>query len=383
LAQLDSPSTPLRIALITNNFTPYSGGVVSSISTLAQGLINKGHTVYIITLEFLDNHSDDPDYVVRLPSPIRFMYKNNHMAVPWRPALSLTQFLHKHAIDIVHTHHPFLLGIAGLRAARSCSLPTIFTYHTIYEEYIHYVPFFQHITKQAVKQMVSSYCNYVNHIIAPSSTIKRMLQVHHSTPISVIPSAIDSVFIHPHVPVKQMVKPIKLLCVSRFVHEKNLFPLFTLCKLLGAEYQLTFAGYGELEDALRAYTQTHLPKDKVFFVIRPTKQELAHLYKTHHLFLFTSTTDTQGLVLAEAMAAGTPVIALDGPGQRDIIKDGYNGFVCYSTQDIARHITHLTNNSALYANLQQGAHQTSKRYTINIFVADILKVYLKQDTFFD
>src|SRR5688572_25186753 len=118
------------IFFITNNYTPYSGGVVHAINATVKGLQDQGHIVFIITLTFLPNHSNDPECFIRLSCPIRFSYKNNHMALPWRPNYQLEQLIKKYKPDIFHIHHPFLLGKSALYVARKNKIPCIFTYHT-------------------------------------------------------------------------------------------------------------------------------------------------------------------------------------------------------------------------------------------------------------
>src|SRR5438445_2313782 len=126
----------MRIFFVTNNYTPYCGGVISSITATSDALRAQGHEVFIITLDFLGKNDKpqaqsalvtaDPDYVIRITCPIKFMYKKNHMAIPWRPTHAITQLLKKYKPDIVHVHHPFLLGVSALRAARAYDVPCIF-----------------------------------------------------------------------------------------------------------------------------------------------------------------------------------------------------------------------------------------------------------------
>src|SRR5436189_6357245 len=100
----------MRIIFVTNNYTPYSGGLVSSIDATVQELRAQGHNVLIITLNFLgDLHKAEND-LIRITCPIRFMYKKNHMAIPWRPTHELLSIAKQFSPDIIHVHHPFLLG---------------------------------------------------------------------------------------------------------------------------------------------------------------------------------------------------------------------------------------------------------------------------------
>lgn len=186
----------MRIMFITNNYTPYSGGVVSSIKATTQQLQNKGHQVQIVSLDFSGASYDDPDYVIRVKSPIRFFYKANHMAIPWRPTHTIKKLIKLYMPDIVHVHHPFLLGVSGLQAAHSFDIPCVFTYHTLYQEYAHYIPLPGIITQPLIQHTVEQFCLSVDGIIAPSTAIKESVRKQGViTPVEVIPSALQTFFL--------------------------------------------------------------------------------------------------------------------------------------------------------------------------------------------
>src|SRR5579872_5996916 len=166
----------LRIAMVTNNYTPYSGGVVNSINSHVQALQDLGHEILIITLDFLGSQHRDPPYVKRVPCPIKFIYKNNHMAVPWRADHHVLELLQEFKPSIIHSHHPALLGMSACHVARLLSIPVVFTYHTLYEDYAHYAPLPERMTRPVIKKVVHDYCCSVDGIIAPSEPIRQMLE---------------------------------------------------------------------------------------------------------------------------------------------------------------------------------------------------------------
>ena len=359
----------MRISFITNNYTPYSGGVVHAIQATIAELQKQGHEVQLITLNFLRLHND-PEWVFRIPSLFHFCYKQNHGAIPWRPTYYLNKYLTDFKPDIIHLHHPFLLGALGLKWAQKHQIKTIFTHHTIYDAYLHYVPFLGRLLKPLLKKQIARFCAQVDRVIVPSS----MMQSYISTHSIVLASGIRSTFSAQSFTSKLYKKPYQLLYVGRFTKEKNVPLLFDLMTKLSEEYELTLVGYGTEFTYLNwyAYKKCMLFKERVRFIVKPDLLTLIDQYKMAHFFLFPSQTDTQGLVLAESMACSTPVIAIDGPGQRDII-DGSNGIIVadkYQMRDAIQSI-----DTQIYSEMQRSAFQTAQRYTTKKLVLQLVEQY--------
>jgi len=374
----------LRILFVTNNYTPYSGGVVSSINAFADELRQQGNAVFIVTLNFLGAQHKDPSYVFRMPCPIKFLYKNNHMALPLRAYSHMKQLVRELRPDIIHSHHPFLLGKTAVRVAQEFSIPIIFTHHSLYDYWSYIVPLPSVVTCPFIRAYVKRYCGQVNGIIAPSKAIKEyLLQQGIKTPIVVIPSGLQGSFL-PAVEFK-VKKPVvhchfHLLSVSRFSEEKNVSFLVKLIAELIKEnqhYRMTLVGYGQLWKCMKeyAYRQLGLTSERLRFIHRPPREQLVQIYREADLFVFSSQADTQGLVLAEAMAAGVPVIALDGPGQRDIIRQGKNGFIVYSMQEMIDLIRKLAQKNSDLKQMHYSAWQTARRYKTSCLTTHLIKFY--------
>lgn len=392
----------LNIAIITNNYTPYSGGVVSSIDSFVNELHKQEHKAFIITLDFLGTTKKlgyiktDPYYVIRIPSLARFMYMNNHMAIPVSAEKNITDIINMIKPDIIHVQHPFFLCKPAVKIAKKMKIPVIFTYHTIYEKYLHYLPIPKFISRPIVKKMVLKFCKSVDTIIAPSTYIKNYLENNNiETKIEKIPSGINPIFI------KDKIYEIKnnnenkneinnathntntfnLIYVGRFVKEKNIEFLLKMFKKLSEKntekiFKLTLAGYGSEYESIKklAYKRLKL-KNNVNFVYRPRKEEIIDLYMQSDAFIFTSDSDTQGLVLAEAMGCGCPVIALDGPGQRDIIINEENGFLCNFESEMIEKISLIENDKELLKKLKLGAIKTAKQYHPTITTNKLIELY--------
>ncbi|MEX0672160.1 MAG: glycosyltransferase [Candidatus Babeliales bacterium] len=372
-------NSPLKIIFITNNYTPYSGGVVSSIDSFSQELRASGHEVYIITFDFDEQVSaNDAAHVFRIKTILKFQYLQKHMAIPWMASKAMTDIIRRINPDCIHLHHPFLLGKSGLKIARAENIPVIFTYHTLYDQYTHYLPLMGAMAwvKEIVRNQSIEFCNKVDHVIAPSETIKQYLKNHNVTkPISVVPSGILPIYINTTMPSKNLsfaaathtTQPtIKLLTVCRFNTEKNIPFLLDVAHDIAQKFSLSYTliGYGDELDMLQqyAYKKCGLTKEQVHFIIKPPKAIIAQAYQQADLFLYASQSETQGIVIAEAMAAGTPVIALEGPGIQDIIINGHNGYLIKNRQEMAHAIPSTLADPIQYQTLCKGAFATGQRY---------------------
>lgn len=369
----------LTIFLVTNNYRPYSGGVVSSVEVLCNELKKRGHTVFIITLDFLGPEQGPEINIIRIPSLIRFKYKGNHMAIPCRADSHMQRLVATLKPDIIHVHHPFLLGVTAFKAAKQKNIPIVFTYHTQYESYLHYVPLPQPITYFLLKKRLHTFCKAVDALVFPraflADHVKKKFGIKNY--YTVIPSSIDEQFFAPST-VSPSNKEWVLLTVSRFTPEKNLFFLLRVIKLLSSlPIVLKLVGYGTQLEELKhyAYNELELSIRTVIFIIKPPKNMLIDVYKSAHLFLFSSLTETQGIVLAEALVSGLPVIALDAPAQRECIEQGFNGFLVNSEYEMKEKIELLRKDKELYKTLKEEASKSGRLYHPTRYAHRVIDLY--------
>ncbi len=368
----------MKILFVTNNYTPYSGGVVSSIESFRHELIRQGHTVIVATLDFEGSPLHE-ESIIRLYCPVRFSYKSNPMAVPVFATKQLRDICTSFKPDIIHTHHPFLLGQAARKVAFELKIPLVFTHHSQYEQYVlHYAPFFTNYLQDVVDRYVTSFCKQIDHIIAPTTSVAEQLNKKGiSTRKSVISSGPLSIFETVVYTPKKKQRVFKLLVVSRFAAEKNIFFLLDVIKELGNMFTLTLIGYGPLYNELcnYAYNVLSLSHEQVIFIIHPPKSVIAQAYLDADLFIFSSETETQGIVFAESMMAGTPIVALKAPGAQDCIYDTINGFLVSCKEDMIEKINYIANNSILHEQLQKGAWLEGKKYSRINTTQQLIAVY--------
>ena len=175
--------------MFTNTYLPHVGGVARSVSTYEEEFRRRGHDVRIVAPQF-EGAMESTEHVLRTPAIQNFNGSDFSVTIP-QPGL-IAEFLDGFRPDILHSHHPFLLGDAALRAAWTRRLPLVFTHHTLYEQYTHYVPLDSEALQRVAIQMATEYCNLCTHVIAPSQSIAELLvQRGVTTPITVIPTGID------------------------------------------------------------------------------------------------------------------------------------------------------------------------------------------------
>lgn len=359
--------------MVTNNYTPYQGGVVVAINTARDALRAHGYRVIIVTFDF-DGESHFEDDVIRIPALWRFKYKEKPFAVPRHPYRSLRRIIKQYKPCIIHSHHPFLLGTVAYHEARRAGIPIVFTYHTFYEHYP--VPRIMPIQlwQRMIARMVDRYCRRVDHIIVPSRALEERVKLLSSS-FSYVPTGIDMRWFQQSNASREM--PIELLTVSRLSSEKNIRSLIDAVAHLDDTFRLTIIGYGPEYEQLceYAYQELGLSPQRVQFIINPAKEVIAEWYARAFLFLFASRHEGQGLVLAEAMASGTPVIAFPGSGVNDIVCDSVNGFLVTDSNEMAIAIANMAYDNGRYEKLVEGAVSTAQRYHPTLFGNALAQVY--------
>ncbi len=317
---------------MTNTYRPFTGGVPRSIDTFAGQYRKLGHKVKIVAPEF-DGQEDDAD-VIRVPALKHF--NGTEFSVQLPVPFYLSEFLSDFKPDVIHSQHPFLLGNTALRLAVNLEIPLIYTFHTFYEHYLHYVPGGEsEAMKCFVNNMVAGYANLCDHVIAPSHFVAEELRRRHVfKPIDIIPTGVDVVGIAKgNGPAfrKKYGIPLDAFTVgfvSRLALEKNLtFLSDAVLAFLGENPKAWFlvAGSGPLEDELKNRYLASDVGNRIIMLGNLKGSVLHGLYHAMDVFAFASHSETQGLVIAEAMAAGVPVVAVQAPGVEDVVRDGFNG----------------------------------------------------------
>lgn len=314
----------MRVGFFTEVYHPVVNGIVASVDGLAGGLRALGHEVYCFA-PHVPGYEERDEPVFRMPSlPLP-------TPAPYRLTLPVVSRRNRHAIinrlDILHAHSPFVTGWMAVRYARRLRIPLVYTYHTQLEEYAHYVPFDAQATRRAASTLTRSFANLADAVIVPSASMREHLtELGVTVRVDVIPSGIDlprfgsgsrNARLRESLGLRAGER--MLLFVSRLAREKNVDMLLDAVAASRAPLRLVIAGDGPERSALEARAAELGISERTVFLGAVERDALPDLYASADAFVFPSVTETQGLVLAEALAAGTLVIAADAPPAREVL----------------------------------------------------------------
>jgi len=322
----------MRVALFTNNYLPFRGGVTTAVETLRAGLTSRGHGAWVFAPAPSQPH-DDPAYVFRYPSFAAPTYPGFAVAVPW--SRRLARVAAGLAPDVVHAQHPFLLGETARRLAHRLRRPLVFTYHTRYEKYAHYVPGPTGVVARLAVRLSCRYANRCDLVVAPSASLADVLRARGvRSPIAVVPTGVSLDHFRPGDPAAARralgLPEAAPLCLyaGRLDREKSVERVLeafgVIAEALPAA-RLLLVGEGSHAAALRQGAAGAPARGRIEFRGSVAHESLVPFYQAADVFLFASETETQGLVLAEAHACGLPAVAVRATGVEEVVVDGATG----------------------------------------------------------
>lgn len=323
----------MRIGFFTDTYTPQINGVVTSIRLFAKALEQQGHAVYIFAPT--PRQALDGPHIVRIPSvPFAF-----------QPEMRLASLYSAHAdrlvrrasLDIIHSHDPFAIGLYGLAVAKRYRLPYVHTYHTLYPEYVHYI-WETRFTRTMAARLSRDFCDQCDMVIAPSTKINKALHDWGvRAPVRTLPTGVDAAMFGER-DVEEMqefrrrfgiAREERLLTfVGRLGKEKNVDLLVdAIARVRTPHARLLIVGNGPYRSELEEHIVSAGVQDRVTFTGYLGRPDLRSAYLNSDALFFASKSETQGLVIAEAMASGLPVVAVDDLAIADAVTDGVNGFL--------------------------------------------------------
>lgn len=370
----------MKIAFFTDSYHPQVNGLVTSIDTFLKELLKEGHEVHIFAPN-VPGHIDKSKRVKRFRSFQFPAYKEYRIAVPK---------IIKHRFDVVHVHSPFSLGLSGIIYARKNNVPVVGTFHTLFSEYGHYMiksETLLKIFKKTYKRLTWSYLrwfyNQCDFVTAPSERIKFLLAKHGvKKPIYVIPTGVKTI------PGKKNKKALRIkyrfgsekiiLHVGRITKEKNImFILNFLRRLLNKENAVfVITSDGPYKNELQEHANKLGLRSKVMFTGYLGTEQLKDFYAIADVFVLASKSETQGIVLIEAVANKLPIVALNAPVTGDFLKENDYGIVA-NAGNFAEKVMLILNNKKLKKQSVKNYSTIVKKYDSERCARELANVYKK------
>lgn len=365
----------MKICMMTNTYLPHVGGVARSVSTFAEEYQRLGHEVLVVAPKFPGRVAKRSEAIVeRVAAVQNFNGSDFSVRLPLVAGLSVR--LDNFAAEIIHAHHPFLFGDTAVRMATTRSVPVVFTHHTKYEDYVHYVPFASPALRRAAIQLSTEFANLCDGVIAPSASIAALIRRRGVTaPVEVVPTGIDTKAFAggDRAAGRRQVKiPANAFVVGhvgRLAPEKNLpFLAEAVAHFLRDAPDAWFlvVGTGPSEEALKEACERQGVAKRLVLAGSRTGDALYAAYRAMDVFAFSSRSETQGLVIAEAMAAGLPVVALRASGVREVVRDGKTGFMLppeCTPPHFARQLARLHGDAALRKEFSRAAQAGAEDFS--------------------
>lgn len=350
----------LNIGIFTDTYTPDINGVSVSVEILRRQLEKLGHNVFVITTS-LESKFSGITYengVLRIHGIRLKKLYNYRMSMPY--SIAAKKYLDAMKLDIIHVHTEFGIGIFGRLYAKSRNIPLVYTYHTMLEDYTHYITKGTSIdpgAKKLVRTVSRAYCNNASAVIAPTEKTKNtLLRYGAKSEIHVIPTGVDisnfspeNIDFHTLSEFRKkygLENKFTVLYLGRLAPEKSVEVLIDGIKKLSEkrnDIKLLIVGLGPSLEPLKEYANNQYVSDIVEFTGRMEYSEVPIAYWASDIFATASLTETQGLTYIEALAAGLCVLARMDEASKIILKDGVNGFYFTDSDSFAEKVLHYIN----------------------------------------
>ncbi len=378
----------MRIGFFTDTYLPEIHGVEVSIESFRRMLEAMGHEVYIYAPE-TPGYKDANTRVFRFKS--QRILKNPEMrySFDFLPVGHSFGEISRFKLDVAHAHTPFGLGLLAKYISERQLIPLVYTHHTHYQEYAKFYLKERILLPYLAKVYTTWFSNIAHAIISPSLKIKKLLReygVKQKVPIYILPTGIDlQIFKKAAEEKRALRKKLNisgqakiLLTVSRIAEEKNVeFLINSFAKLAKKDVFFLLVGGGPfLEEAKKLAKKLKIEKT-IIFIGKVLPKEVSAYYKAADIFLFASLTDTQGIVLLEALACGLPVIALKDDAFSGVVLNGKNGFLA-NQQNFSKKVITLLENESMYKDFSTEAVKTAAVFSNQNMAKKLVEIYEEQ-----
>lgn len=379
----------MNIGIFSDTYSPQVNGVVSSILTLEKKLREQGHNVYIFTISHPDAEHDSP-YVYRMASVPFIFLKDHRVGIVY--SNRAVHKIKRLKLDLILSQTEFSMGIFARMMAKKLDIPIIHTYHTVYEDYMHYVSKGIELSPRIARKYSKSFCNHVDGVVAPTKKTEKLLKGYGvNTPIRIIPTGIDFTPFKPERYTNTEVSHLKeifnippddpiVLFVGRVAKEKSIDVLIKAMPLLLEKVpsaKLVIVGDGPARLELEELAHTLGVRSAVIFTGMQPWNTIGRMYQLGDVFVSASVTETQGLTFAEAMAAALPVVAMEDESVAGFVRNDYNGRLFHNTKELASALYDILSNPEYRHTLSQNALHSIKPLSAETFGLNAEAFYLE------
>jgi 1,2-diacylglycerol 3-alpha-glucosyltransferase len=383
----------MRIGIFTDTYPPYINGVATSVYMLKKALERKGHEVFVVTINNEDFHYkfDENDTVIRVPGLPIGIYDYRLSGIYPLKAVNIVKTWN---LDVIHSHTEFSVGTFARIISRQLGIPLVHTYHTMYEDYTHYITkgYFDKSSKKIVEYLTLFYCDKTaNELIVPTKKTYDLFKEKYEVDknIYIIPTGIeiDRFFVEnvDEKKVEELKKSLNvslddfnIVFVGRIAKEKNVDFLLRAHRNLikkKKNINLIIIGDGPDMDEYKNYVKENALDKNVIFMGQVPWEVIPAYYRLADVFATASQTETQGLTVIEAMAASVAPICIDDESFRNTVIDGLNGRIFKTQEEYEKIVLELYSDRKLLDQLQRQARLNAEVHSSKYYAESVLDVY--------
>lgn len=383
----------MRIGIFTDSYTPFINGVTTSVLMLKKGLEKKGHTVYVVTVnnENMKYKLDERGKVLRLPGVPIGIYDYRLTGIYPLKAINIIK---KWNLDVIHCQTEFGVGTFARIIAKQLSIPLVHTYHTMYEDYIHYITkgYFNRTGKKIVEYLTLFYCDKTaTELVVPTKKAYELFKEKYKVDrnVYIVPTGIEveKFYLENNKGLNIIKKRESLgikrddfviLFVGRIGSEKNVELLLTSMRYIVnncPKAKLLIVGDGPDLNKYKSYVKKQGLEENIIFTGKVPWENISEYYLISDVFTTASRTETQGLTVIEAMAASLPVVCIDDESFTNTVIDNLNGKIFKNKRGYKKAIIELYNNPKELKKLSKQARVSAEMHSSKYFVESILDVY--------
>ena len=382
----------MRIGIFTDTYPPYINGVSTSILMLQHALEKQGHQVFIVTVntEKMSYKYEDDNKIIRIPGIPTGIYDYRLTGIY---PLRVISKIKKWNLDVIHSHTEFGVGTFARIIAKQFGIPLVHTYHTMYEDYVHYITkgYFDGASKKIVEYLTKFYCDKTTtELIVPTKKTYDLFKQKYKFDrnVHIVPTGIEIERFYKENNNKKEIEKLRndlgfdktdfvILFVGRIAEEKNINLLLDSQNIINKKYKnckILIVGDGpDLEKLKKQYSKNK----SIVFAGKVPWENIPKYYLLSNVFATASTSETQGLTVIEACAASLPPICINDESFTNVVIDDLNGKIFNTKKEYIKIIENLILDKQTLKRISNQARVSSETYSSKYYASRVLDVYKK------